>query len=149
MIQPPEGYELWSPKRGDKYPQVYMYRSEFGASWKPGSYPGEEVGWFPNSRYFCRPKPKPEIKADPNPPQLTMDKAFITQRPQWSALLDLSLIAHEIGNQINALADQDNSGDDYGMALVHAEALDQLIDLLRETADAILFTDHKEAPDAK
>lgn len=74
-----------------------------------------------------------------------MDKAFITKRPQWSALLDLSLIAHEIGNQINALANQDDSG----MILVHAEALDELVDLLRDTADDVLFADHKETTDVK
>jgi len=123
----PEGYELWSPKTGEVYPQGYLY--------------GEDSRWLTG----LRPKRKPEIKADPNPPQLTMDRAFITKRPQWSDLLDLSLITYELDNHICALADQDTSG----AVLVHVEALDQLIDLLRKTADGILFTDHKETSDVK
>lgn len=142
MTQPPDGYELWSPKKGEVYPQDYMFY-EGDRGWITGLYPGRFVN-DDQPGYFCRPKLKPEIKADPNPPQLTMDKAFITQRPQWSALLDLSLLSYEIGNIVRELADSDEKSTP---AMV--VELDEIIDLLRKTADDILFTDHKETSDVK
>lgn len=115
----------------------------YGYMWTPGNYAGKEIG-SDMPGYFCRPKLKPEIKADPTPPQLTMDKAFITQRPLWSALLDLSLISYEVSNIVHDLADSDETS-----ATALAVELDQVIDLLRKTADDILFTDHKETSDVK
>lgn len=146
MIQPPDGYELWSPKKGDVYPQGYLYGGDYGYQWTTGNYPGRHIQDDLRG-YFCRPKLEPEIKADPNPPQkeLTMDKAFITKRPQYSDLLALSLSVYEVSEHVQDFADQTNPAD----VVLYAEAIDALIDILRETADQVLFTGHKETSDVK
>lgn len=137
---PPEGYELWSPKKGDVYPQGYLFRRSDARRWLTGNYSGliydDCVGLV-----YCKPITKTDNKTDPSPQgQLTMDKAFITQRPQYSNLLAMSLIAYEVSEHVQCLADATTSAD----VVLCAEAIDELIDMLRGTADQLLFTDHKD-----
>lgn len=142
-LQPPDGYELWSPKKGDVYPQGYLYGGDHGYRWVTGTYPGRDVQDDLRG-LFC--KPIPVNKTDPNPQgQLTMDKAFITKRPPFADLYLIGTLAHDIEAYVVALGEANDAKDVTELA----EDIDLLVNELKKSVDSLIFTDHKDTSNAQ